>query len=114
MNTRKTDHPTNTTPPNVMEIPTSLDRVWIFKYIVYISYWDEGQEIKKGQYGFCIGKNYTDAVAFIENYYGEELVAISCLEPINAVTPIARSYDDWTEIAESLSWDSKKLEPYIA
>lgn len=100
---------------NFIEIPSNLDRVWIFKYIVKISYCDvdPGNDIQKNEYGFCIGQSFVDAVSFLESYYEEGLDSIECLEPINHVTPIARSKEDWEEIAESLSWGSDKLEPYI-
>lgn len=100
---------------NFIEIPSNLDRVWIFKYIVKTSYYDgdPGNEIKGNECGFCIGKSFVDAVNFLESYYGEELDAIECLEPINHVAPVAKSKEDWEEIAESLSWGSNKLEPYI-
>lgn len=100
---------------NFIEIPSNLDRVWIFKYVVRTSYYDgdPGNEIKGNECGFCIGKSFVDAVNFLESYYGEELDSIECLEPINHVAPVAKSKEDWEEIAESLSWGSNKLEPYI-
>ena len=101
---------------NFIEIPSDLDRVWIFKYAVtaLLCYdADLNSEVKKNEYGFCIGRNFVDAVNFLESYYGEELDSIECLEPINHVAPVAKSKRDWEEIAESLSWGSDKLEPYI-
>lgn len=101
---------------NFIEIPSDLDRVWIFKYIVETSYYDGelNNEIKGSECGFCIGRSFVDAVSFLESYYGGELDSIECLEPINHVALVAKSGKDWEEIAESLSWGSDKLEPYIA
>lgn len=101
---------------NFIEIPSNLDRVWIFKYIIKFSYYDgdPNNEIKGIERGFCIGRNFVDAVNFLESYYGEELDSIECLEPINHVAPVAKSQKDWEEIAEILSWGSNMLEPYIA
>ena len=99
------------------QIPTNLEKIWLFKYIVQTVYQDP--ECSRYQpkydevYGFCIGPNYKSAVAYLESYYGDELNAIRCLEAINCVTPVARSYNDWNDIAESLSWESDKLEEYI-
>ena len=100
---------------NFIEIPENLDRVWIYKYVVQTSYYDgdPGNEIKENEYGFCIGRNFVDATKYLESYYGEELDRICCLEPINSVTPVASTHEDWEKIAEMLAWNSKYLEPYI-
>ena len=98
---------------NFIEIPENLDRVWIYKYIVQTSYYEDGESFRDEKYGFCIGRNFVDATKFLESYYGEELDRIRCLEPINSVSPIARTHKDWEEIAEMLNWDSEYLEPYI-
>lgn len=98
---------------NFIEIPENLDQVWIFKYIVQTSYYEDGENSRDEEYGFCIGRNFVDATKYLESYYGEELDRIRCLEPINSVNPVARTYKDWEEIAEMLNWDSEYLEPYI-
>ncbi len=98
------------------QIPINLEKIWIFKYIVQISYSDlndNHKTIDKEVYGFCIGPTFQAATAYLESYFGDELIKICHLEPINAVTLTARSYENWNEIAESLSWGSNKLEPYI-
>ena len=96
-----------------IEIPDNLDQVWIFKYIVQTSYYEDGESSHDEEYGFCIGKSFVDATKFLESYDGEELDRIRCLEPINSVSPVARTYKDWEEIAEMLDWNSEYLEPYI-
>ena len=98
---------------NFIEIPENLDRVWIFKYIVQTSYYEDDESSRDEEYGFCIGRNFVDATKFLENYYGEELDRIRCLEPINSVALIASTHEDWEKIAEMLTWDSEYLEPYI-